>query len=150
MYVRVAAASGTAEAPLVGAWTSQVAGMTLPPAIPVTIPDPGLRAAVTAALGKRAGDPVTRRELSTLGRLEARSAQIVDLTGLEWATGCKCSNLRRTTSRTSPAGGFDRTGGSQPLEQQRLGPLGAGEIDGTGTAGPELQQHLGHLATGWD
>ena len=93
VYVRVAAASGTAEAPLVGAWTSQVAGMTLPPAVPVTIPDAGLRAAVTVALGKRADDPVTRRELSALSRLNARSSQIVDLTGLEWATGLRVLEL---------------------------------------------------------
>ena len=107
VYVRVAAASGTAEAPLVGAWTSQVAGMTLPPAIPVTIPDPGLRAAVTAALGKRAGDPVTRRDLSTLGRLEARSAQIVDLTGLEWATGLQVLQLEANNiSDVSPLAGL--------------------------------------------
>ncbi len=107
VYVRVAAASGTAEAPLVGVWTSQVAGMTLPPGIPVTIPDAGLRAAVTVALGKRADDPVTRRELSTLSRLDARSSQIVDLTGLEWATGLRVLELEANNiSDISPLAGL--------------------------------------------
>ena len=54
---------------------------------PVTIADPGLQAAVASALGKHAGDPVTRDELAALEGLDAGSAQIADLTGLEWATG---------------------------------------------------------------
>ena len=36
VYVRVAAASGTAEAPLFGAWTAQVAGMTAAPRPPAS------------------------------------------------------------------------------------------------------------------
>ena len=65
----------------------------LPPTSRFTIPDPGLRAAVTVALDRGAGDPVTGRDLSTLRSLTANSAQIVDLTGLEWATGLERLNL---------------------------------------------------------
>ena len=78
VYVRVAAASGTAEAPLVGAWTSQVAGMTLPPAIPVTIPERRPARCCHRGAGqarRRSGH--APRELSTLSRLDARSSQIV-------------------------------------------------------------------------
>ncbi|MDE0191563.1 MAG: leucine-rich repeat domain-containing protein [Gammaproteobacteria bacterium] len=59
----------------------------------VTIPDPGLSGAITAALGQRAGDPVTSGELSTLESLDAGSAGIADLTGLESATGLRTLEL---------------------------------------------------------
>ena len=52
----------------------------------VAIPDANLRAAIENALGKAAGDPITPSELATLTRLEARDANISDLTGLEGAT----------------------------------------------------------------
>ena len=55
----------------------------------MTIPDPGLSGAITAALGKRTGDPVTSSELSTLDWLDASSRGVVDLTGLESATGLR-------------------------------------------------------------
>ena len=87
VYLRVRSYRETEDDRLRSGWTAALPAVTLAPAIPVTIPDPGLRRAVIVALGKRAGDPVTRRDLSTLSRLNARSAQIVDLTGLEWATG---------------------------------------------------------------
>ena len=87
VYLRVRSYRETQDDRLRSGWTAALSAVTLAPAIPVTIPDPGLRRAVIVALGKRAGDPVTRRDLSTLSRLNARSAQIVDLTGLEWATG---------------------------------------------------------------
>ena len=107
VYVRVAALSGTVEAPLVGAWTAGLPATTLAPAIPLTIPDPGLRRAVTAALGKRAGDPVNRRELATLTELDAGSAQVVDLTGLEWATGLRVLSLwSNSVSDLSPLAGL--------------------------------------------
>ena len=52
----------------------------------VDIPDPNLRAAVEAALGKASGATITVNEMARLTRLEARNAGIRDLTGLEHAT----------------------------------------------------------------
>ena len=41
VYVRVAAAAGTLEAPILSAWSTHVTGMTaMPPAPPVPMPDP--------------------------------------------------------------------------------------------------------------
>ena len=116
VYLRVRSYRETGDDRLRGGWTVVLPATTLVPAIPETIPDAGLRAAVTVALGKRAGDPVTRGEFSTLGRLDARSAQIVDLTGLEWATGLRVLQLdTNSISDISPLAGL--TG----LEQLSLG-----------------------------
>ena len=52
----------------------------------VDIPDPNLRAAIENSLGKASGAPITVSEMATLTRLEARNANISDLTGLEHAT----------------------------------------------------------------
>ena len=52
----------------------------------VDIPDPNLRAAVEAALGKASGDPITAGEMAVLTFFEAESAGIRTLTGLEYAT----------------------------------------------------------------
>ena len=52
----------------------------------VNIPDPNLRAAVESDLGKAKDDSITPSEMATLTRLEARNANISDLTGLEFAT----------------------------------------------------------------
>ena len=52
----------------------------------VNIPDPNLHAAVESALGKAKDDPITPSEMATLTRLEARNANLSDLTGLEFAT----------------------------------------------------------------
>ena len=52
----------------------------------VDIPDPNLRAAIEKALGKAPGTTITATEMATLTRLEARNANITDLTGLEFAT----------------------------------------------------------------
>ena len=52
----------------------------------VDIPDPNLRAAVEKALGVTPGTPITADEMTTLTRLEAKNANISDLTGLEGAT----------------------------------------------------------------
>ena len=52
----------------------------------VNIPDPNLRAAIEAALGKAPGATITAVEMATLTRLEAREANISVLTGLEFAT----------------------------------------------------------------
>ncbi len=55
----------------------------------VEIPDPNLRAKIEAALGKNSGEPITDVEMKTLTRLEAREADISDLTGLEDAVGLR-------------------------------------------------------------
>ena len=52
----------------------------------VDIPDPNLRAAVEAALGKASGDPITAGEMAVLTFFEAESAGIRTLTELEYAT----------------------------------------------------------------
>ena len=52
----------------------------------VKIPDPNLRAAVETALGKAPGDNITVREMANLSVLQAESANINDLTGLEFAS----------------------------------------------------------------
>ena len=52
----------------------------------VNIPDPNLRAAIEAALGKSGGAPITVDQIAALTRLEAPNATISDLTGLEHAT----------------------------------------------------------------
>lgn len=57
------------------------------PSRPVHLPDLGLREAVAAALGLPSGHPITRRDLAGLNVLPAAGRNIVDLTGIEWATG---------------------------------------------------------------
>ena len=59
----------------------------------VSIPDPNLRAAVEKALGVTPGTPITADEMTTLTRLEAKNANISDLTGLEGATNLKWLRL---------------------------------------------------------
>ena len=49
----------------------------------VNIPDPNLRAAIAAELGKASGDPITTSDMAALTRLEARESNISNLTGLE-------------------------------------------------------------------
>ena len=52
----------------------------------VNIPDPNLRAAIEAELGKAPGDTITMADIANLTRLSALFANISDLTGLEAAT----------------------------------------------------------------
>ena len=52
----------------------------------VDIPDPNLRAAIATILGKALGDPIARAEMATLTHLEASNTNIIDLTGLKFAT----------------------------------------------------------------
>ena len=59
----------------------------------VDIPDPNLRAAIEKVLGKAPGTTITATEMATLTRLEARNANITDLTGLEFATNLTSLNL---------------------------------------------------------
>ncbi|MCY3735779.1 MAG: S8 family serine peptidase, partial [Gemmatimonadaceae bacterium] len=53
----------------------------------VTVPDASLRAVLEDSLGLSAGDPITASSLAKLTTLEAADLGIVDLTGLEHATG---------------------------------------------------------------
>ena len=60
----------------------------------VSIPDPSLRAAVETALGKASGATITAADMAKLTRLEAKNANISDLTGLEAATELTSLGLR--------------------------------------------------------
>ena len=72
-----------------------------------TIPDINLRSAIEAALGLESGEQVTRAALETLTVLEAGSADIRDLTGLELATGLTQLNLRgNSIDDVSPLAGL--------------------------------------------
>ena len=51
----------------------------------VDIPDPGLRAAIAAALNKAPGDAITRAEMETLVELRATRRDITYLRGIEFA-----------------------------------------------------------------
>ena len=59
----------------------------------VDIPDSNLRAEIEKALGKAPGTTITATEMATLTRLEAKNANISDLTGLEGATNLKSLRL---------------------------------------------------------
>ena len=59
----------------------------------VDIPDPNLRAAIENKLVKAPGTPIAPAEMVTLTHLEARNANISDLTGLEGATNLKSLRL---------------------------------------------------------
>ena len=59
----------------------------------VDIPDPNLRAAIEKALGKAPGTTITATEMEILTRLEARNANISDLTGLQAATNLTSLDL---------------------------------------------------------
>ena len=69
----------------------------------VDIPDPNLRAAIETALGKAEGDSITPSEMAALTRLEARNANISDLTGLEFATNLQSLDLGYGEGGTSHA-----------------------------------------------
>ena len=60
---------------------------------PVAIPDPNLRAAIENELGLASGATITTAHMANLTRLEARNANISDLTGLEAATSLAVLNL---------------------------------------------------------
>ena len=53
---------------------------------PVDIPDPNLRAALAESFDNAPGTPIAPAEIATMLHLEARDANITDLTGLEHAT----------------------------------------------------------------
>ena len=61
----------------------------------IEIPDANLRVAIEAALDKTAGETITQADMETLRRLDASSAGIIDLTGLEYAINLQRLNLAR-------------------------------------------------------
>ena len=63
------------------------------PEVGVNIPEPNLRAAIETALNKRAGNPITADEISTLTHLEVSGAGIRILTGLELAVNLTVLDL---------------------------------------------------------
>ena len=70
--------------------------ITPPVAIPgavVRIPDPNLRAAIAAALGKSPNAPITVEAMATLGELEVPNRSIQDVTGLQFATNLRLLRL---------------------------------------------------------
>ena len=78
----------------------------------VDIPDPNLRAAIEAELGKASGAPITADEMATLTRLDANEADISDLTGLEHATNLRVLHLwRNSVSDLSSLAGLTKLTG---------------------------------------
>jgi len=60
----------------------------------VTLPDPRLRQAINAALGRSAMSALDRADLAGLTYLDARNRGITDLTGLQWAVNLHVLDLR--------------------------------------------------------
>ena len=59
----------------------------------VVIPDPHLRTAINKTLDKASGDTITTVDMASLAHLDARNANISDLTGLELATNLEDLDL---------------------------------------------------------
>ena len=75
----------------------------------VDLPDLNLRAAIETVLGKAKGDSITPSEMATLTRLEARDANISDLTGLEGATNLTYLDFwKSSVSDLSPVAGLTK------------------------------------------
>ena len=71
------------------------------------IPDPNLRAAIEAELGKASGDTITADDMATLTQLEAEDVDIRVLTGLERATNLTELDLdNNSISDISPLAGL--------------------------------------------
>ena len=86
-------ASGT-EASTVELWdTSGWMGVRLEAVSEINIPDPNLRAAIAEANGLPPSTPIFRGHLADLTELDARNANISDLTGLEGATNLRTLDL---------------------------------------------------------
>ena len=82
-------ACGTSEG-TVELWdTSRLTGARLEALTEVDIPDPNLHAAIAEAIGLSPSTPIVRGHLQALTHLDARNANISDLTGLESATNLK-------------------------------------------------------------
>ena len=94
------------EAPNRFKWAQQWVNVKPPPPLepaplePVNIPDANLRAAINKALGKASGDSITIADMARLTHLEARNANISDLTGLESATNLTRLNLGEAAGRS--------------------------------------------------
>ena len=86
-------ASGT-DAGTVELWdTSEWVQLRLEAVAEVDIPDPNLRSAIVTALGKQPSGPILGVHLANLTYLDARNANISDLTGLEGATNLRSLEL---------------------------------------------------------
>src|SRR5208283_669525 len=73
----------------------------------VEIPDPYLRAAINAALGKSAMDAITQGDMLNLTTLNAAGMGISNLTGLQYATNLTTANLSNNEiTNTSPLSGL--------------------------------------------
>lgn len=73
----------------------------------VDMPDPYLRAAVNAALGKNTMDALTKGDMANLTTLNAAGMGISNLTGLEWAVNLTSADLRNNNiTDTSPLNGL--------------------------------------------
>ena len=73
----------------------------------VIIPDPNLRVKIGEALGKASADRISPSEIATLTDLDARHADISNLTGLEHATNLTYLNLHdNNISDLSPLSGL--------------------------------------------
>ena len=72
-------------------------GIDLRPGDLVTIPDPNLRAAIEAALGKAPRALITAGDMARLERIEADEAGISNLTGLEAATNLERIEFRHNS-----------------------------------------------------
>ena len=124
-------ATGTNAPPITDAWNASTALGSQPgnaqplgaAGPPVFMPDPALRAAVAAALGKAPESPVGAGEIAALRALSLRGRGIADLTGLELAT-----NLVRLDLGHNPVSDL------WPLTA--LGRLASLNLDGA--AGPDL------------
>ena len=78
-----------------GAGPASAEAMAAPvdPGVPVEIPDANLRRVLERALGKAHGATITDVDLRSLSELRAEGKGIIDLTGLEHATGLEWADL---------------------------------------------------------
>lgn len=61
---------------------------------PIDIPDPALRACVSAALAQPVEDPITEAEAASLTSLACNGAGVIDLAGMQFLTGAQTITLR--------------------------------------------------------
>ena len=89
------------------------------PGASVHIPDPNLRAAIEASLGKAPGVPITVEEMATLTELAAQGKGIRDLTGLEYLINVDWFNFERNQIfDLSPFAGLENINGLQLANNQ--------------------------------
>ena len=85
-------------------------------AVTVDIPDPKLRAAIETALKVAPGTQIVSTEMETLFRLDAKNANIGDLTGLEYATNLQSLWLDGEEVRPGIWGNSNSVSDLSPLE----------------------------------